>query len=164
MRLAEKVGIGAAHRWALAAHKVQPERVEARDLYCRDDGQQPPIGRGSRLEPAVAQFCHERVLINSDTVPAQGDGAGQRVMKEVDDIVRQTGTRSPVGFLILIFGSAGAGLARQKSTERSGVLQRRQESTLERRLSCYFQRDERWAAVVPGRSAPRPRRTGYSSL
>lgn len=69
-------------------HRVHPEFAEGRPVYLRDNAHGFPRGGDAFRQPPLFFLDHQRHFRDLDPfTPAQRNGAGQRVMQEVDDIV-----------------------------------------------------------------------------
>ena len=80
-----------------------------------------PDGVHSFDEPAILdRDCHRR-LLDGNAVPTKSDGAGERVVLEIDEIVRQTAVESPIVSIV----RKSLGLPRHQLRHRIGLAQTR---------------------------------------
>ncbi len=92
-----------ADRMQLAAEEVAPSVIEGVAIDFCDQASGNAIIVGNLIQPAISCFQCERDRLHLDTLmPSQGNGTGQRIMLEIDDISRQSRAAFPVALFVLL--------------------------------------------------------------
>jgi len=126
---------------------AEPELVEPGALHRGDNSHRLayPIYPYPLMEPAVARLHADVDTFPGHALPPQRDRAGQRIVQEIDNVIRQPRTLAPIGLLILLVDGEGLGLPCEELTEGACGAQRGEMGPAQGRLGRHLDRDKRGA-------------------